>query len=383
MAQLNSHQLNGDLDSYKFTCEYICDPEECQSYMKPNSKPLKILTQNIRSLNCNFDSFTTLLARTNTTWDFLILTECRLPSAGCIPELKDYSYVTTKNNNTQNEGVVVYYKSEFCPSIEEPQFDHANCLVVKLTTSTAIIAIYRPPGYKEPLVFNSSLNTLLNKLKHFENIILVGDINIDIVRNTKDLRSWDYLNLLAEFNIHAGHNVPTHDRTCLDHVMIKSNKHFRCLIMHAAITDHSSVAVFLDINNDPLIPDKTKRILDQNKLDTLINCINFAPLYSMDDANEASRFLTVSLTDAINCSTRVVPIARRKRINKPWITPGLLRCMRHRDKLHKMSSRNPEDSDLTITYKRYRNFCNSLLKKVRRAYDRQEIKNACNNSRKL
>lgn len=29
---------------------------------------------------------------------------------------------------------------------------------------------------------------------------------------------------------------------------------------------------------------------------------------------------------------------------KPWITPGLLRCIRHRDKLYKKLTKNPENN---------------------------------------
>lgn len=110
---------------------------------------------------------------------------------GYIPELNSYTYATTKNNLTQNEGVVVYFKSAICPVIDEPHFIDANCLTIQIDSHTAIIAIYRPPGYKEPQNFITSLRKVLNNLKHFANVILIGDINIDTVRNTNDQRACD------------------------------------------------------------------------------------------------------------------------------------------------------------------------------------------------
>lgn len=366
--------LNTYLDSYKPIFECTCDPEECAKLLGQAPDSFSILTQNIRSITCNFDNLRILLERTALPWDLLVLTECWLPAAGYIPDLKDYSYAITKTNATQNEGVVVYYRSTTCPVIGEPLFDDANCLTVQINPSTVIVAIYRPPGYKEPQKFIASLRTVLTNLKHFENIIITGDINIDITQNTNDQRSWDYLNLLAEYNIHPGHNIPTRNRTCLDHVMVKSEKVARCYIIQSSVTDHNSVAVSINLKKDFLSLDRTKIFIDQIGVDVAIKSIDFSPIYNMSDANDAAGFLSDQLTDAVKNNSKAIPIAKRKRLIKPWLTPGLLRCMKHRDKLHSRAESKPDDADLSMTFKRYRNFCNKVLKKTRRTYERKLIK---------
>lgn len=92
------------------------------------------MTQNIRSIACNIDKFDTLLVRTNIPWDLLVLTECWLPKTGHIPVISGYDYAATNNNLTQNEGVVVYYRTNLCPKIEEPVFTGGNCLIIKVNT---------------------------------------------------------------------------------------------------------------------------------------------------------------------------------------------------------------------------------------------------------
>lgn len=68
---------------------------------------------------------------------------------------------------------------------------------------------------------------------------------------------------------------------------------------------------------------------------------------------------------------------------KPWITPGLMRCIRHRDKLHQKCRKNPKDDIQEVVYKRYRNFCNDLLHKLKRQYEQSQLSISMGNSKKL
>ncbi|KAJ0179100.1 hypothetical protein K1T71_004812 [Dendrolimus kikuchii] len=67
---------------------------------------------------------------------------------------------------------------------------------------------------------------------------------------------------------------------------------------------------------------------------------------------------------------------------KPWITPGLIRCMRHRDRLHLKCKKDPTNIILNKSYKRYKNFCNNLLKDLRNKYEREELTKYANNPKK-
>lgn len=42
---------------------------------------------------------------------------------------------------------------------------------------------------------------------------------------------------------------------------------------------------------------------------------------------------------------------------------------------------DPDDKALSITYKRYRNFCNNLLKKLKNQYDKNELQKAGKNNK--
>lgn len=85
----------------------------------------------------------------------------------------------------------------------------------------------------------------------------------------------------------------------------------------------------------------------------------------------------------VDASTSLKPIPHNKRCIKPWMTPGLLRCIKHRNKLHYKTNKDPYNITLKITYKRYRNHCNNILKKVKREYDQEQLQKAGKDNKRL
>lgn len=65
----------------------------------------------------------------------------------------------------------------------KPSLDEANCLLNKISAHTAIIAIYRSHCFKYNVQsFLRFLNVMA--LSSFNNVIVTGDININISPNT-------------------------------------------------------------------------------------------------------------------------------------------------------------------------------------------------------
>ncbi|KAG7305636.1 hypothetical protein JYU34_009730 [Plutella xylostella] len=94
------------------------------------------------------------------------------------------------------------------------------------------------------------------------------------------------------------------------------------------------------------------------------------------DCNQATNLLINCLQNIIENHTTTITLLRRKTPIKPWITEGLLRCMRTRDKMHKNLRKDPYNEILKTSYRRYRNFCNGVLKKVKRQYEKSELDKA-------
>lgn len=377
-----THQLSDELDNY-LKCESLtCSPESLSTHLSSHKNNLVVFNQNIRSIDCNMKQLEVLISQTQIDFDVLVLTECWLKKLISPPQLSYYNYYFTKMCQSQNEGVVVYIKNNIQCKVYEPHFNDANCIIAELGCNFAIVAIYRPPQHQNIDIFLASLNDILLLLSAFQNVVLTGDINININSNT-DHKSNDYLNLLASHGLIPAHTLPTRQNNCLDHIMIKSRLPYKTAVITSAISDHYSVCVVIEKLLKPMRNSSYDSVkIDYKQLVKEIEAFSFSPLYAITDVNHATEFVVDSLSNLLKTCSHKKPVSSRKKIIKPWITPGLLRCMRHRDKLHTKTRNNPENEMVRNVYVRYRNFCNSLLKNVKQAYERTQLQKASGNSKK-
>lgn len=178
-------------------------PEECNSVFSQAQQQIcmKILQQNIRSLNHNFDDMLVILERLSLDIDFVILTECWLSKVTNIPQLENYHSYATLNNLNQNDGVVLYVKKKIQCKVEELKLSEASGLLMTKGQDFAVLCIYRPPSFTNIDRFLESLNIILTELKQYKNVIIMGDINVDIAPENNDKRSDDYLLLLASHGL--------------------------------------------------------------------------------------------------------------------------------------------------------------------------------------
>lgn len=312
--------------------------------------------------------------------DIIFLTECWMSVSPQVPNLPGYVTYHTKKHFNQNDGIVIYVRSSLDCSVSESDIiQEANCMVCKIGSLYTLIAIYRPPSFKDPDIFVDSLNDLLLTLKSSNIIHLMGDINIIINNNLDKNITQEYLNMLASHCLLSTHTYATRLENCLDHVFIKSNLQNTTLVLESTITDHFPIVVCLELTGIPHTISKNRTYTDYNAIRSDIQQIDFSPVLRSNDVNFSTNFLVSHVTSIISKHTSTQRIPRTKRNIKPWITPGIIRCIRNRDKLHKQLKSNPNNIIIKMTYSRYRNFINKLLKKLKRAYHNEQLRNAKNN----
>ena len=93
--------------------------------------------------------------------------------------------------------------------------------------------------------------------------------------------------------------------------------------------------------------------------------------------------LKQTLNDTLTTHSSTKTIPNSKRLIKPWVTQGMLRCIRNRNALQKKLRADSYNEMLKITYTRYRNYCNIILKKLKRKYERDLLANSTNNNKLL
>lgn len=374
----NICDLMKNIDAVEASFSIECSPEDCNLYVSTSTNSLKILTQNIRSITCNFDGFLVFLKRLNVMPDIIILTECWLTSITYIPTIDNYISFSNKNFLNQNDGIVIYVKHNLVCNIYEPGFSDGNCVVTTLNNyNMAIVSIYRPPSFTNTDGFQNSLDSLLNSLSSNRNLIVIGDININIIKQMPDMKTADYLNLLATHGLLPAHTLATRETACLDHAFIKTNFKSTTVVIKHSLTDHDCVLVSLETSISRSQPSTILNKINYSNISSDLKKCDFTAVLNIHDCNKATELFIDILSSVVRNNTAEIILSRRKTPLKPWITPGLLKCMRHRDKLYKKFKKEPFNLMHKVAYTRYRNFCNNLLKKLKKQYESSELEKAC------
>lgn len=369
-----------DLNYLTTSKSYICAPEECCTYVQNDITALKIFHMNIRSIGsiANFNNFLILIKRLNLMFDILILSECWLSKCTNVPSIPGFKCYKSKYFN-QNDGVVAYVRLDIPVSIEDCNIIDASCILVKLSTSVAVLAVYRSPSIRNINGFINSLDKTLTKLKSFKTMLLIGDLNIDISENVGDAISDLYLNVLASHGMLPAHLFPTRENNCIDHAILKSDKPAISLVLDTQITDHRPIVIFCNSEITRKKNSKRRKHVNIPACVTNLESVDFSPVLTAVNPNIAASKLVNIISDVVKSNTTIRCVPNKAKIIKPWITCGLLRCIRNRDKLYIKSKRNPNNFVLKKTYTRYRNFCNNLLKKLKREYEKNEFLKHRNN----
>lgn len=371
-----------DVERIAVSSSFLCSPEQCFSLLPYGQNSLKIIHVNIRSIGCNinFDNFLVLLERINVIFDILILSECWLSKCPHIPVITGYVYSKSKYCN-QNDGVVVYVKENLTYMIDEPLLLDSNCLIIKFSDEVAVLALYRSPSYNNTDNFLDSLDSTLSSLRRFKTIAIVGDLNINIIPQQYDKKSDTYLNIVASHAMLPAHVFPTRENNCLDHIILKTHKPAVTLILDTLLTDHAPVLLCCDFNKRLLVNQRRYKctLYDIPACVSKLENFDFSHILNNSNANVAASDLVRDLSSVVATHSKIINVTSRKRTLKPWITPGLLRCIRNRDKLHRKTKQLPNNEIVIITYKRYRNYCNNLLKKIKRDYEQSEFEKHKNN----
>lgn len=202
-----------EVDKTEIAMSFNCDIENLSKYIHINKTDLTIITQNIRSIYKNLDDLQITLSSLKYDIDFLILTECRLDSKKPLPKINNYSSFSTTRHVNQNDGVTIFYKNNLKPKIKEVILQEASCLQIEIF-NYAILGIYRSPSNVNPEKFTVSLHEHLDSLKTFKNIIITGDININLIPKINETNfeynnRMHYINMLSVLGLLPGHILPT------------------------------------------------------------------------------------------------------------------------------------------------------------------------------
>ena len=379
-----------ELDNSVIAKSVSCNIDDLSDHITSQRRCLNIITQNIRSIYCNLDDLLLNLSQLSLEVDVLILTECWLNQNRSVPPISGYTAHFTLNTLNKSDGVVAYISNSYQAHITELNLTHASGLQITSREQT-ILGIYRSPSNLNADHFIASIDAHLETIGSHKNITILGDININLITRPNETANdrnnrLKYLDALTSHGFQPGHCLTTRGSRCLDHVLLKMDRNRDAFIavLNTSITDHSMVLL------------RWPRVLKSNKATSKLSTnIDLESVCKALASMDLSRFSTYSdpnllvsnLIDLIQkellLHTKMTVVPSSKRILKPWLTGGVLRCIRLRNNMQLKLKLDPHNEILKITFKRYRNFCTNLLRKLKNQYNRKKIEDSTKNSKHL
>lgn len=353
-------------------------PEQLRSLKNKNN--YSFLHLNIRSLSKHHEDLATMLTSTGCKFDAIGCSETWLNEKSFIDMLKIQGYnLLTKNRNDRSGGGVCLYISSIynvlvCEDISIMD-SHCDSLFVELEIQNEknliVGVIYRPP--------DANFETFITKLEEMlfyinsknKNCILLGDFNVDLAR--EDTPKNDFINTLHSSSFFPTINTFTRvtptTRTIIDNII--TNIHSTRLesgIVHTEISDHFPIVLFIDLacRPSPICQKFKTRIINEKTLQHLnkdLQSRTWDNIFYCNDTDAAFEILTNEITDAIQRTIPEKIITRSKSMQNPWLSKGILKSIKHKNKLYKCYLKNPN----TTSKEEYTNYKNKLTHTIRKS----------------
>ena len=245
--------------------------------------------------------------------------------------------------------------------------------------------LYRPPGSN----VNDWLNDTEEKLNHAfsedKNLVLMGDFNIDILKDSTLKQKWT--DVFEMFDLEQIIQQPTRvtqsTQTLIDHIYVsRDTKLLHQCVVEFNLSDHKPVYACFDTKiPKSKLPDhhlsikyRNLKKLDHEQLATeLIN----APwsCYDSESVNDALDNFTVIFNSVINKQAPLVTKRVKKATQPGWITDEILELINKRDTAKRKNNHN--------LYKQLRNIVTEKINEAKSNHYKTFVETNQNNPGKL
>ena len=240
---------------------------------------------------------------------------------------------------------------------------------------------------------------ILNKihLERNKSCVFMGDFNIDLLQTDNDDLSGTFFDTLSSFGfrplILQPTRVTSHSATLIDNIftndMSISSKGGN---LTTSISDHFPQFSVFDISAQLKQKDHPKfgrsyKNFHHEEFQEELNRIDWNTSFKNKNVNEQVNLLLDKTNDILNVMAPIRKLSKRENNLKqnPWITRGLLKSMRNRDKIYKQFTKetDPVKKHIFFTnYKQKRNLIISLIRRSKATYFASFFEEHKNNAKK-
>lgn len=376
-----------------------------------NGFGINVLYLNIRSIRKNWDTLMLQLATSNVIFDIIILAEvsCEESELALYNLLPEYRLISKLRENKKGGGLIMFINNNTLSYTHislEGNIDTYESITgeLELTRSNyrfVIHAVYRPPtsstGFPPQLAINE-LNAALSSLTRHQNLIFLGDYNLNI-KDQCDINVIQYEAVLAQWGLDRGIFDYTREevrvgilvKSCIDHIYYRLDRPIESIytgIIKTKISDHYPVVARLELQGEDtrnVMVENITRINKRSLSERLKSEKWGLGLLEHQNVNRGFEELIekfVAIYDQCTVVIKKSAMDRTYRSNiytrlpvKEWMSHRLLRLMRERDRVFRLWKGDPSNVRHRNLYKKLRNRLNNELKARKNNYYRLIFEN--------
>ena len=374
------------------TCEYF-EPDEFNVMTEKLHDSTTYFHLNCRGLSKNWESFRNLLCDLHGdkfAFDLIGVSEvfrCDYDTRLSLPGFHDL--ITRCRDDGSRGGVGLFIKeniifkiredlSVFIPHILESVFIEIQS---KSNKNTIIGVIYRPntAPMADVDIFSATISDILDTInKENKYGILMGDMNIDLLKFGSQVRTEDYLDSLFSHGFVPTITKPTRigrsSATLIDHIYTNNISSYTLSgIIITDVADHFGTFFSIKNKSEPTRNkySQTRFYTEHNlsKFKSYLDGTDFKNILQMECPNEAFNYFTMKYKAAFEVAFPLKSIKVNKKYIKrePWFTSGLLSSSRTRAKLLSKKLRDPTENNINL-FKIYNNIFNKAKRSMKMNY---------------
>ena len=265
-----------------------------------------------------------------------------------------------------------------------------DSLFIEIPGNDIIVGTIYKPDYVDFDQFISQLESVLSTVtKEKKRCYIAGDFNLDLLKYDRSAPVSSFVNLMYSHYFFPCIDKPTRvvpgpkgtSISLIDNIFTNDVNHK--LISGNLVTDLSDhfpnfISVKGSRYKNYIKPSyKNVRQLNDNNIKGFKNSISLVDwdfiTHDNDPDNSYTHFIN-KITELLDfhCPIKTTKISKRKTPRKPWVTLGILKSIKSKDKLYKKYITKPT-IDNKIKYTKFRNILNNLLRASKRSHITSEI----------
>jgi endonuclease/exonuclease/phosphatase family metal-dependent hydrolase len=349
-------------------------------YMKKFSNHFSVLSLNIQCLNAKFEPFSLFihdLKENGFKFSVICLQETWLQNVNdSLFQIPGYKSISLSASCSSHGGLITYVSDEFQVTDlnlyeSSPQWEGLFLDVFdNWENKFTICNIYRPPRDTNDALqsFIRLFAEKLDVLSNCTNLIIAGDFNINLLSLNLREKYSDYFNLMINNGLTAHMSLPTrlskYAATLIDHIFTKSSSSHissQSGIILSQISDHLPIFICLEQKVSKTQIPKYIQIqkCNDNTIESFCSEINHTNFVSILDTNPVSdpsenyNKFHDCISEVMNkhMPLKTVRFKRYEHKIAPWVTSGILRSIKFKDKLYKKLKSTKPTQAIYETYK--------------------------------